>query len=185
MNRDIDAEIAQTETDLAELRSRLPAHSLKPGMARELDDLEDKLERLKAERDSSKVEAVPEMSYTVTTGKSFDEAVAAVEAKTAEKGFRVLHVHDVQATLKEKGFEREPMKIIEICNAKYAHRVLIADAAIGLFLPCKVNVYTKEGRTIISALRPTLLASFFPGTSLGEVPAEVDQIVRGIVDAAR
>ncbi len=185
MNRDIDAEIAKTETDLAELRSRLPAHSLKPGMARELDDLEDKLRRLRAEKDSSTVENVPEMKYTVTTGKSFDEAVAAVEDKTAERGFRVLHVHDVQATLKEKGFEREPLKIIEICNAKYANRVLTSDIDIGLFLPCKINVFTKEGRTYISALRPMLLASFFPGSSLGEVPAEVDQIVRGIVDAAK
>jgi len=185
MNRDIDAELARAEADLAELRSRLPAHSLKPAMARELDDLEDRVERLRAEKQASQVQTVPEMSYTVATDRPFDEAVAAVEAETAARGFRVLHVHDVQATLKEKGFEREPMKIIEICNAKYANRVLTSDIGIGLFLPCKINVYTKGGRTYISALRPTLLASFFPGAPLGETPAEVDQIVRDIVDAAR
>ncbi len=37
--------------------------------------------------------------YTVETKKSFDDAVAAVEAKSKEKGFGVLHVHDVKATL--------------------------------------------------------------------------------------
>ncbi len=36
--------------------------------------------------------------YTVETKKSFDDAVAAVEAKSREKGFGVLHVHDVKAT---------------------------------------------------------------------------------------
>lgn len=58
--------------------------------------------------------------YTVTTEKPFEEAVLAIEKKAGEKGFRVLHTHDVAATLAEKGYPREPLKIIEICNAKYA-----------------------------------------------------------------
>ncbi|HEX9002452.1 MAG TPA: DUF302 domain-containing protein, partial [Blastocatellia bacterium] len=58
--------------------------------------------------------------YTVTTNKSFEEAVEAIQRRAAENGFRVLHTHDVAATLAEKGFPREPLKIIEICNAKYA-----------------------------------------------------------------
>ena len=42
--------------------------------------------------------------YRATTNKSFPEAVEAVEKKTAEMGFRVLHTHDIAATLAEKGF---------------------------------------------------------------------------------
>ena len=58
--------------------------------------------------------------YTIETNKEFDEAVAAVEETSAQTGFRVLHTHDVAATLTEKGFPREPLKIVEICNARYA-----------------------------------------------------------------
>ncbi|PKO11565.1 MAG: hypothetical protein CVU39_28565, partial [Chloroflexi bacterium HGW-Chloroflexi-10] len=61
--------------------------------------------------------------YTVETTKGVEEAVAAIEAKAQEKGFRVLHVHDVQTTLAAKGFEIEPMKIVEVCNAKFASQV--------------------------------------------------------------
>ena len=50
--------------------------------------------------------------YTVTTEKTFDEAVKAVEQETKTADFRVLYVHDVTVTLKEKGFEIEPYKII-------------------------------------------------------------------------
>ncbi|MDO8632378.1 MAG: DUF302 domain-containing protein [Phycisphaerales bacterium] len=46
--------------------------------------------------------------HTVTSEKPFEEAVLAIERKSAEKGFRVLHTHDVAATLAEKGFPREP-----------------------------------------------------------------------------
>ncbi|KKS86126.1 MAG: hypothetical protein UV59_C0002G0001, partial [Candidatus Gottesmanbacteria bacterium GW2011_GWA1_43_11] len=95
-----------------------------------------------------------DFDYTVTTKKSFDEAVTSVEKETKNAGFKVLHIHDVTATLKEKGFEIEPFKIIEVCNAKSAYAVLQADIKIGLCLPCKINVYLKDGKTYISGMRP-------------------------------
>jgi uncharacterized protein (DUF302 family) len=56
----------------------------------------------------------PVMEYTVETKKTFDEAVRSIEQAASERGFRVLHTHDVAADLAEKGFVREPLKIIEI-----------------------------------------------------------------------
>lgn len=123
-----------------------------------------------------------DFDYTVTTEKSFEEAVKAVERETKAVGFKVLHIHDVAATLKEKGFEIEPFKIIEICNAKSAYAVLQADIKIGLCLPCKVNVYRKDGKTFISGMRPIILPQFFPQADLGSLPTEVDTIIRGIID---
>ncbi len=73
-----------------------------------------------------------DFDYTVTTEKSFDEAVEAVETETKNAGFRVLYIHDVTATLAEKSFHMEPLKIIEICNAKSAYTVLPGDIKIGL-----------------------------------------------------
>ena len=126
-----------------------------------------------------------DFDYTVTTEKSFDEAVKAVEQETKTVGFKVLHIHDVTATLKEKGFEIEPFKIIEICNAKSAYAVLKADIKIGLCLPCKINVYQKGGKTFISGMRPIILPQFFPNANLGNLPAEVDEIIRGIIDKSK
>lgn len=126
-----------------------------------------------------------DFDYTVTTEKSFDESVKAVEQETKTVGFRVLHVHDVTATLKEKGFEIEPFKIIEVCNAKSAYTVLKADIKIGLCLPCKVNVYQKDGKTYISGMRPVILPQFFPNANLGNLPTEVDKIIIRIIDKSK
>ncbi len=123
--------------------------------------------------------------YTVCTSKSFDAAVAAIAAKSAEKGFRVLHIHDVAATLAEKGFPREPLKIIEICNAKYASQVLEKDVKTALMLPCPICVYTEKGQTYISTLLPTSIADFFPQAGIASLAAEVEQIVLAIVHEAR
>lgn len=126
-----------------------------------------------------------EFDYTVTTEKSFDEAVAAVEQETKKAGFRVLYIHDVSTTLNEKNFKIEPFKIIEICNAKSAYAVLKADIKIGLCLPCKINVYVKNEQTFISGMRPVILSQFFPHANLGNLPKEVDQIIQNIINNSR
>ncbi len=120
--------------------------------------------------------------YTVTTGKSFDEAVGAVEQNTAAKGFRVLHTHDIAATLAAKGFEREPLKIVEICNAKYSHEVLQKDITAALMLPCPISIYQKEGKTHISTMLPSIIGEFFPGKGIEPVAALVEKVVVSIVD---
>lgn len=126
-----------------------------------------------------------DFDYTVTTEKPFEEAVKTVEQETKNAGFRVLYIHDVTATLAEKGFQIEPFKIIEICNAKSAYTVLQANIKIGLMLPCKINVYQKDGETYISGMRPVILSQFFPKANLGNLPKEVDEIIRGIIDRSK
>ena len=126
-----------------------------------------------------------EFDYTTTTQKDFDSVVLAVQEETAKAGFRVLYIHDVQKTLAEKEFVIPPMKIIEFCNAKSAYTVLQADPKIGLCLPCKINVYVKDGQTVISGMRPIVLPQFFPEAQLGTLPEEIDKLIKVIIDNAK
>lgn len=125
-----------------------------------------------------------ELDYTIESNKGFDETVAAVQRETEAGGFRVQFVHDVTATLAEKGFERERLTILEMCNARYAHAVLAADVKIGLMLPCPVMVYAQGDVVKVSTMRPALIASFFPQADLGEIPGEVETALRGITERA-
>jgi len=122
---------------------------------------------------------------TVTTEKTFDQAVTAVEQKAVEKGFRVLYTHDVAATLAEKGFPRSPLKIIEICNAKYASQILNRDVRIALMLPCPISVFVEQDKTHISTLLPSSISQFFPEAGIEQLAAEVEAIVLQIVDEAK
>lgn len=122
---------------------------------------------------------------TVTTDKAFEEAVSAIERNAGEKGFRVLHTHDVAATLAEKGFPREPLKIVEICNAKYASQVLAKDVKISLMLPCPISVYVEKGKTHISTLLPSSIVQFYPDAGIEGLASEVERIVLEIIEAAR
>lgn len=125
-----------------------------------------------------------DLDYTVPTNKSFDEAVQAVVAATTQAGFKVQFVHDVAATLAEKGFDRDRVTIVEMCNAKYASQVLAADVKIGLMLPCPIMVYVEKSRVYISTMRPTLIGGFFPEAGIESVAAEVEEIIKDVIDRA-
>jgi len=126
-----------------------------------------------------------EIDYTVETGKGFDEAVRAVEEKTAAKGFSVLHTHDVAATLGAKGFRREPLKIIEVCNARYANEVLAKDINLALMLPCPISVYRNGGKIFISTFRPSAIARFFPEAGVERIAGEVEKTILEIINEAK
>jgi uncharacterized protein (DUF302 family) len=122
--------------------------------------------------------------HTIAIDKPFDETVTAVERIAQEKGFRVLHTHDVAATLAGKGFQRDPLKIVEICNAGYAHQVLQRDVKISLMLPCPISVYVEAGRTYVSTMLPTSIVDFFPEAGIGDIAAEVEKTVLEVIEEA-
>jgi uncharacterized protein (DUF302 family) len=123
----------------------------------------------------------PEFDYTLESDKPFDAVTEALEKATADHQFRVLAVHDVQATLAEKGFERGPLKIIEICNAKFAHQALKLEPTVALFMPCRFAVYTENSRTIVKLARPTMIAQMMPDAGLEEFAAGVETTLKKVM----
>lgn len=123
--------------------------------------------------------------YTVQTTKNFDQAVEAVTQEIAKIGMRVLHIHNVQETLDSKGFQIEPLKIVEVCSAKHANTLLQKDKKMALFMPCKINVYVDDGKVWISAMDTSPIAQINPNLNFSDLAEEVNQNLRAIVDKAK
>ena len=120
-------------------------------------------------------------AYTLESDKPFEVVAAAIEENTASNQFRVLAVHDVQATLAEKGFERGPLKIIEVCNAKFAHQALQKKAEVALFMPCRFAVYTESEKTIVKLARPAMIAEMMPDAGLNDLAGEVETTLKKVM----
>lgn len=130
------------------------------------------------------VQTGSEIAYRLETDKSFAEVCAKIEELTPENQFRVLAVHDVQQTLAEKGFERGPLKIIEVCSAGFAHQALQIEADVALFMPCRYTVRTESDKTIVTLARPSMIATFLPGAGLEELAATVEDTLKRIMTEA-
>lgn len=124
------------------------------------------------------------MSYRLTSDKSFETVTENLEKLSPENQFRVLAVHDVQATLAEKGLERGPLKIIEICNAGFAHKALGITPDVALFMPCRFTVYTESDQTIVNLARPSMIAEMMPGAGLDELAGDIENRLIEIMKAA-
>jgi len=124
------------------------------------------------------------MAYRLETDLPFEQVVDNIERLTPENNFRVLAVHDVQATLAEKGFERPPLKIIEVCNAGFAHQALSKDIGVALFIPCRFAVFTAKGKTVVTLARPTMISELLPDAGLEDLSADVETRLMTIMEQA-
>ena len=127
------------------------------------------------------------MYYIVETGKTFDLAVADLESAVKNHGFGVLHVHDLGNTLRSKGIAfDEQCKVFEVCNPLQAARVLATDMRLNMALPCRISVFTKNGKTKIGLIKPApMLATLSGDAALLQVAKEVEEKTILMVDEAK
>lgn len=123
-----------------------------------------------------------DLAYRLKSNKPFDVVVGNIEREAANKQFRVLCVHDVQATLAEKGLERGPLKIIEVCNAAFAHEALIKESAVALFMPCRFAVHSEGGETIVTLARPEMISRMMPQAGLDELASSVEATLKKVME---
>jgi uncharacterized protein (DUF302 family) len=125
-----------------------------------------------------------DLAYRLETDKSFDDVVETIEKLVPENNFRVLAVHDVQETLAEKGFERDPLKIIEVCNAGFAHQALGKHIGVALFMPCRYTVHTEGNKTVVTLARPSMIAQMLPEAGLETLAGQVEDTLKKIMEQA-
>lgn len=124
--------------------------------------------------------------YTVTTSAGFDQTVEALRKALTERKFGVLWELDVPSKLNEKGVEYAgPFRILEVCNPQKAKEALETNIFAGYFLPCKVVVCSKDGKTKIGMPRPTVLIGLLGDDRLRQMAGEVEANLSAALDAAQ
>lgn len=121
------------------------------------------------------------MTHTAISDHDFVQTVENLITLIENTSFKVLHVHDVQATLASKNIEHGPYKIVEFCRAPAAKKVLDVDPMIGLLLPCRAVVFEKNGVTKVAVMSPKAMQMFFPDADLGDLPERIDEEIRMII----
>lgn len=123
-------------------------------------------------------------AHTLESDKPFEAVCSALEENAAANQFRVLAVHNVKETLSEKGFERGELKIIEVCNAGFAHKALQQEIEVALFMPCRFAVYAQGDKTMVKLSRPTMISEMMPEAGLEELAREVETTLIKVMEAS-
>jgi uncharacterized protein (DUF302 family) len=117
-------------------------------------------------------------------GLSVTEVTARVRQALAAAGFGVLTEIDVQATLKKKlAVERKPYFILGACNPPLAHRALQAEPAIGVFLPCNVDIFEgDDGAVYVQTPKPILMFGLVGNPDIRPIAEEIDAKLRDVLE---
>ena len=127
------------------------------------------------------------MYYIVETNKSFDQASTDLESAVKHNGFGVLHVHDLGETLRSKGlvFDNQ-CKVFEVCNPVQAAKVMAADMRLNMALPCRISVFTEQGKTKIGLIKPVqMLTALSSDAALAKIAKDVEDKTMKMVDEAK
>ncbi|MEZ5399997.1 MAG: DUF302 domain-containing protein [Bryobacteraceae bacterium] len=126
------------------------------------------------------------MLYEVASSKPLNDIDRDLRAAAAENKFGVLTVHDLQETMRNKGVDFNGTCLIyEVCNPHQAKKVLEANGAVSTALPCRISVYAApDGKFRVATLLPTAVMSMFGNPELEPVAAEVESVMRAIMNSA-
>ena len=127
------------------------------------------------------------MKYIVETPKSVEQALADLQAAVQRHKFGVLHIHNLQETLKKTGVDLpNACQILEICNPQKANEVLSEDMDLNMALPCRVSVYSEGGKTKIGMMKPSaMLKALSDSPALAEVAQDVEKTIIDMISEAK
>lgn len=112
----------------------------------------------------------------------FAQAAEEVTQRLSQQGFGVLTKIDVREKFKEKlGIDFKNYVILGACNPANAHRAILAEEDVGLLLPCNVIIYERDGRTVVSVIRPTVAMQVVDNPGLKTIAEEVEAKLESVI----
>jgi len=135
----------------------------------------------------AQIQIIMDYYFSTILDCGFEEAESKAIVALKEKGFGMISEIDMRQKLNEKlGVEIQKYKILGMCNPGFAYKALQAEEKIGTMLPCNVLVIDKgNGKTEIVAVNPLASMMSIQNPALGELAAEVTEILRGIINGMK
>lgn len=92
-------------------------------------------------------------TLSVESNKPIDDIANRVQKECDHYKFALLYTYNYHEIVESKGFPiKRKVYIYEICQALTASLMLANHPHFSVFMPCKIAIYEKENKTIISTM---------------------------------
>lgn len=123
------------------------------------------------------------MTHTKHSLQSLDQLDVRLREAAARHKFEVLHVHDLEQTLRSKGIELgSACRIYDVCNPQAASKALRTEMAVSTVLPCRISIFSDRQRSTIATVKPTDLLRATGLTGVEPLAEEVERELLAIID---
>jgi len=133
--------------------------------------------------------AMPRMMLTVHQSRysDVDQTCEKLKAAIEAAGWSCPAVRDMNKSMAKHGVQHNrPVRIVELCQADYAHDILGGNPEVSTLMPCAFGVYEgADGKVYISGMNMGLMGKMFGGKIAEVMGTKVSQdeakILEGIV----
>jgi len=133
--------------------------------------------------------AMPGMMLTVNESRYPDVDRTCAEMKKAieAKGWTCPAIRDMNKAMAKHGVQfSRPVRIVELCKADYAKRVLATNPEVATLMPCAWGVYEGlDGKVYVSRMNMGLMGKMFGGVIAevmgSEVASDEDEMLKTII----
>lgn len=125
------------------------------------------------------------MNYQITTSKSVEEALKALETTLPKFKFGLQNVHNMKNNLTNKGvdFDTECL-ILDVCNPNIAKELLDLDLNLCNAMPCKITIRADKGATVVS-INPFAYIIEYLNKDAVEIATRAENILKEIIDTLK
>ena len=121
--------------------------------------------------------------FTKELNKPYEAVIEGITAALKKEGFGILTEINIKDKLKEKlGVEFRKYIILGACSPANAYKSLQVEENIGLMLPCNVIVYEKDGKTVLSVIKPATAMQMIDNAELKKIAEHVEDQLKQAFD---
>jgi uncharacterized protein (DUF302 family) len=121
--------------------------------------------------------------FTKELNKPYEAVIEEITAALKNEGFGILTEINIKEKLKEKlGVEFRKYIILGACSPANAYKSLQVEENIGLMLPCNVIVYEKDGKTVLSVIKPATAMQMIDNAELKKIAENVESQLKQAFD---
>ena len=133
--------------------------------------------------------SMPSMMIVVHQSRydSIDETCNRLKAAIEANGWENPAIRNMNKAMAKHGVQMDKqVKIVELCNAKYAKDILMTNPEVSTLMPCAWGVYKgKDGKIYISGMNMGLMGKMFGGNIAkvmgGAVSKDEEQMLKEVI----
>ena len=124
-----------------------------------------------------------QFGFSKITDYNFEQAIEKITEELKKEGFGILSSIDFKDTFNKKlSVDYKKYTVLGACKPPLAHKALQADEEVGLFLPCNIAVYEKDGKTNISVFDPLFITTVIDNPQIKSVAEEVKKKLERVLE---
>jgi uncharacterized protein (DUF302 family) len=122
--------------------------------------------------------------FTKEIDASFEDTFDKVSNELEKEGFGILTQINIAKKFKEKlSIDFKKYIILGACNPPSAHKAILVEENIGLMLPCNVEIYERQNKTVVSIIKPTVAMKMIGNVELEQIATTIERKLKKVFDA--